>query len=243
MNKSNFFVLSFKTFFTNFMIVVLLCCVCVASVFGAQAITASKLVNGAYYAGDQNSNKITLMINVYWGTEYLEDMLNVLKENDVKTTFFVGGTWCVRESEMLKKIFEDGHEIANHGYSHGDHKSMTLEKNIEEISTTHKIVKDLIGVDMNLFAPPSGAYSKKTIQAANGLRYKVIMWTDGRDTIDWRDKDEELIYKRAIKNCHGGDFVLMHPTLATKNALDRIIKKLKNDGFELCTISQNLINV
>ncbi len=93
---------------------------------------------------------------------------------------------------------------------------------------------------MNLFAPPSGSYNKKTVEMANELGYKTIMWTEGRDTIDWRDKDSEVIYSRAIKNCKGGDFVLMHPTEATKNALDRIIKTLKQQGFELCTVSENL---
>ena len=66
------------------------------------------------------------------------------------------------------------------------------------------------------------------------------MWTEGRDTIDWRDKDENLIYSRAIKNCKGGDFVLMHPTEATANALEKIIQTLQDKGFKLCTVSENL---
>ena len=80
----------------------------------------------------------------------------------------------------------------------------------------------------------------RSVDISNELGYKTIMWTEGRDTIDWRDKDSEVIYSRAIKNCKGGDFVLMHPTEATKNALDRIIKTLKQQGFELCTVSENL---
>ena len=198
------------------------------------------MINGVYYCGDEKSSKVSLMINVYWGTEYLNQMLQTLRENDVKATFFVGGCWCVKESEMLKKIFDDGNEIANHGYYHRDHDKLSAEKNIEEISNTHNIVKQLLGVEMNLFAPPSGAYNKKTVEAANSLGYKVIMWTQGRDTIDWRDKDSDLIYKRATQNCKGGDFVLMHPTKATANALDKIIKKLKSENFKLCTVSQNL---
>jgi peptidoglycan/xylan/chitin deacetylase (PgdA/CDA1 family) len=78
------------------------------------------------------------------------------------------------------------------------------------------------------------------VEIASELGYKTIMWTDGRDTIDWRDKDVDLIYSRAIKNCKGGDLILMHPTEATKNALDRIIKTLKDKGFELCTVTENI---
>lgn len=210
------------------------------AVYGIDYVTSSSIINGVYYSGDEKSNKITLMINVYWGTEYLDEMLQILEDNDVKTTFFVGGTWAVAESDMLKKIYDAGHEIGNHGYYHKDQGKLSAEKNYEEIINTHNLVKSLIGVEMDLFAPPSGSYNKKTVEIATELGYKTIMWTDGRDTIDWRDKDSEVIYNRAIKNCKGGDFVLMHPTEATKNALDRIIKTLKEKGFELCTVSENI---
>ena len=93
---------------------------------------------------------------------------------------------------------------------------------------------------MNLFAPPSGSFNKKTVEIATELGYKTIMWTEGRDTIDWRDKDSEIIFQRAVKNCKGGDLVLMHPTAATRDALDRIIKDLKSKNFDLCTVSQNI---
>ena len=91
---------------------------------------------------------------------------------------------------------------------------------------------------MNLFAPPSGAYNKITVSAALNLGYKTIMWT--RDTIDWRDHDENVIYNRAIKNASGGDLILMHPTQATAKALPKIIDTLQARGFNLTTVSQNL---
>ena len=91
---------------------------------------------------------------------------------------------------------------------------------------------------MNLFAPPSGAYNQTTTKVVAELGYKAIMWT--RDTIDWRDHDQNKIYNRAIKNCKGGDFVLMHPTEDTKNALENIIVTLQSQGFCLCSVSENL---
>ena len=225
---------------TNSLIVVMLVALlCLAGV-GVDLVTSAQIVNEVYYSGDENSNNVTLMINVYWGTEYLDQMLEILEDNGVKTTFFVGGTWAVAESEMLQKIYEAGHEIGNHGYYHKDQGRISAEKNYEEILNTHNLVKSLIGVEMNLFAPPSGSYNKKTVEIATSLGYKTIMWTDGRDTIDWRDKDSDLIYKRAVSNCKGGDFVLMHPTQATADALDNIIKTLKSQGFNLCTVSENL---
>lgn len=240
MKKLHFLTINGRRFLTNTVIVVMLAIISCMAVYGVDYVTSSSVINGVYYSGDEKSNKITLMINVYWGTEYLDEMLQILEDNDVKTTFFVGGTWAVAESDMLQKIYDAGHEIGNHGYYHKDQGKLSAEKNYEEIINTHNLVKSLIGVEMDLFAPPSGSYNKKTVEIAKELGYKTIMWTDGRDTIDWRDKDSEVIYNRAIKNCKGGDFVLMHPTEATKNALDRIIKTLKEKGFELCTVSENI---
>lgn len=240
MKKTYIWTINGRRVLTNLIIAIMLIAVSCVALYGINFVTSSKMVNGVYYSGNENSKKVSLMINVYWGTEFLDEMLQILEDNDVKTTFFVGGTWAVKESDMLEKIYKAGHEIGNHGYYHKEQGKLTADKNYEEIVNTHKLVKQILGIDMNLFAPPSGSYNKKTVEMANELGYKTIMWTEGRDTIDWRDKDSEVIYSRAIKNCKGGDFVLMHPTEATKNALDRIIKTLKQQGFELCTVSENL---
>lgn len=240
MKNVHFWTFSSRKIVTNIIILVMLVTVSCVAVYGINYVQSTGMVNGVYYSGDENSKKVSLMINVYWGTEYLDEMLDILEDYDVKTTFFVGGTWAVKESDMLKKIYDAGHEIANHGYYHKNQGKLSAEKNYEEIVNTHKLVKNLIGVDMNLFAPPSGSYNKKTVEIASELGYKTIMWTEGRDTIDWRDQDSGVIYQRAIKNCKGGDFVLMHPTEATKNALENIIKTLQEQGFKLCTVSQNL---
>ncbi len=185
-----------------------------------------------------SATNISLMVNVYWGTEYLDDMLKIFEDNSVKTTFFVGGTWAAENSGMLKKIFEAGHEIGNHGYFHKDHKKLGAQRNKEEINVTHQLVKSLIGIDMKYFAPPSGSFNDTTLDGAKELGYTTIMWT--YDTIDWRDRDAELIYKRAVKNLTGGNLILMHPTQDTVKALDRIIKTVKENGLNVAPVSQVL---
>lgn len=238
MKKLPIFTINFRRQFVNLLIFIMLGVVTTFAILGVNLVSTSSVVNGVYYSGNENSNKISLMINVYWGTEYLDGMLDILDKYDVKTTFFVGGTWAVKESDMLTKIYEKGHEIGNHGYSHKDQDKLSREDNKKEILTTHNIVKDLLGIDMTLFAPPSGAYSKTTVEVANELSYQTIMWT--RDTIDWRDKDANLIYSRAIKNAKGGDLVLMHPTQKTLEALENIIVELQSKGFKLTTVSDAL---
>lgn len=192
----------------------------------------------AIYAGDKASNKVSLMVNVYWGDEFIQPMLDIFKEKNCITTFFVGGVWASKNAEMLNTIKEYGHEIGNHGYYHKDQNKISAEENYKEISQTHQIVKSLAGVEMTLFAPPSGAYNETTLSVATSLGYKTIMWT--RDTIDWRDQDRNLIIDRATKNAKGGDLVLMHPTAKTLEALPEIIDTLYAKGLEVTSVSSAL---
>lgn len=193
---------------------------------------------GTIYAGDKNSNNVSLMINVYWGTEYVEKMLDILKKQNVKTTFFVGGTWAKENPKILKRMFEEGHEIASHGYSHKEHGKLDYTGNLSEIQKCHELVKELIGVEMELFAPPGGSYNDSTTKAASFLGYKTIMWT--RDTIDWRDHNTSLIFNRAVTNMAGGDLILMHPTANTLEAFSNIIEYAKNHKFNICKVSETL---
>lgn len=194
-----------------------------------------------FYHGDENSNKVSLMFNVYWGTDTVYDILSVLDKYSVKCTFFIGGCWADDNATCLKDIALQGHELANHGYFHKDHDKLSYEKNHEEISLCHRFVASATGINMTLFAPPSGAYNKYTLSAAENLGYKTIMWS--KDTIDWRDKDSSLIYSRAIK-AKGGDFVLMHPMEETAAALEDILKYYAKNSLKVVTVSENLdINI
>lgn len=214
-----------------------------AIVVGLLAFTLSaKAVNvsGTHtpiYKGN-NTTKVSLMVNVYWGTEYIDEMLRIFEENEVTTTFFVGGMWVSEHDVLLQKIYEKGHEIGNHGYFHKDHKKLSAERNAEEISVTHQLVKRILGIDMHLFAPPSGSFGKTTLQQAENLGYTTIMWT--KDTIDWRDHDTEKIYTRATKNLEGGDLILMHPTKNTVEALNRIIQYVKANNLQVSKVSDVL---
>lgn len=218
----------------NAIIVAVLAIVCFASAGGATVVASGW--NTAIYRGDTGKAEVTLMFNVYWGTEYIEPILEVLKAYDVKTTFFVGGSWVAKNPSILKAIAEDGHEIGSHGYMHRDSDKLSYKQNTDEIVTTHKLVKELIGKEMNLFAPPSGAIGKDMFSACADNGYSVIMWS--RDTIDWRDKDADLVYKRATEGIQNGELILMHPTEHTLKALPEILKFYKENGFNAVTVSR-----
>ncbi len=182
--------------------------------------------------------QVSLMFNVYWGTEYISDILAILHKYGVKTTFFVGGTWAAAYPETLCSIAADGHEIGNHGYSHKQHSKLTYEQNVTEINACGKLVFEYIGTEPTLFAPPAGDFGAETLRAAADNGYKTVMWS--RDTIDWRDKDSETVFSRATKNTESGELVLMHPTAHTRDALERIILFYRQKGYAIVPVSTNI---
>lgn len=223
---------------SNVVLVVLVLGVVAVGFYGAVSNVFSADNSQPIYKGNTKSNYVTLMINVYWGTEYIDDILETLERYDAKTTFFVGGSWAIQNGDVLKKIADSGHEIGNHGYHHKDHDKLSYNQNISEIETTHKVVNQLINTEMTLFAPPSGAFSSNTVSAAKSLGYKTIMWS--RDTIDWRDKDKDVVLTRATKNISGGDLILMHPTEHTLAALEQILQHYLLNGLEVVPVSKNI---
>lgn len=191
-----------------------------------------------YTNGNRANKNVSLMFNVYQNTEVVEGILDVLKNHGAKATFFVGGCWADDNADCLNKIVGDGHELGNHGYFHKDHKKLDYDKNKEEIHLTEVVTEALCGVKTRLFAPPSGAYGKTTLEVCSDLGYKVIMWS--KDTIDWRDKSEAKVKKRATENLENGDFILMHPMPHTLAALDDILDFYESVGFKAVTVSENI---
>ena len=192
----------------------------------------------AIYNGNRDKKQVSLMFNVYENTEIVCSIIDVLNSFNVKATFFVGGCWADDNQETLNKIISSGHELANHGYFHKDHAKLSFEKNKEEIYLTEKIVQALCGGKTNLFAPPSGSFSTNTLEACYELGYKVIMWS--KDTIDWRDHDKKLVYKRATNGVTNGDLILMHPKQHTLLALSDILRYYIENGFSVVTVTENI---
>ena len=217
---------------SNVIIFIVITIICIVGFLPAKSIAISSSDSyNAIYNGSRDNNSVAIMINVYENTEVVEKMLDLFDEKGVKATFFVGGCWADDNQKTLKRIISSGHDLGNHGYFHKDHKKLSESENKLEIENCDKIVYSLTGYKMNLFAPPSGSFSKNTLKVSKSLNYKTIMWT--KDTIDWRDSDENLIISRATKNVSSGDFILMHPKTHTLNALPKIIDTIKEKGLNL----------
>ncbi|MGF7057112.1 polysaccharide deacetylase family protein [Brassicibacter mesophilus] len=189
-----------------------------------------------FYKGNVDDNIIAFTCNVDWGNEYIPTMLEIFKKNDIKITFFVTGRWADKNSELLKQIYDNGHEIGNHGYTHRDYDKLSYEQNKSEILRADQVISQTLKYKAKYFAPPSGAYNDSTVRAAKELGYNVIMWSI--DTIDWRkDSTKDKIINRVITKPHNSAIVLMHPKEETIKALPTIIQSLTEKGYKIGCVS------
>lgn len=207
--------------------------------FYPTAAHVSGVEDRVHYRGT-SADGVSLMFNVYWGTQEVEGILEVLAEYDARATFFIGGSWADDNTACVRKIVEAGHEVGSHGYFHRDHTTLGYEGNVEEISHSVQFLQLAAGVPVTLFAPPSGAYDEDTVNAAESLGLRTVMWS--RDTIDWRDKDEQTCYLRATEDLEAGELILMHPMEHTLAALPRILQYCNMHSLCPITVSENLAN-
>jgi len=181
-----------------------------------------------------------LLLNLYapWGAEDTDNLLNILKENDVKATFFLCGYWVDKYPDEVKKIYEAGHTVGNHSNTHPHGNQLSLQKNKEEIMGCHEKVKNLLGIEMNLYRPPFGEYNDTVLTAAEECGYYPIQWDV--DSLDWKEFGAEQEIKQVLNHKHlgNGSIILFHNDAKyTPEALGTIIKGIKEKGFEIVPIA------
>ena len=202
--------------------------------FGPIAVLVIVLLIVAMFVYFPPSGKMTCKLSSAPGDPHAEYTYTVLfklwKVKNVETKQVITSS----NKELLKRMAQCA-EIGNHGYLHRDHATISEQANKEEILLCHKLVFAVTKIEMDLFAPPSGSYSDVTLDVCEKNGYKVIMWS--KDTIDWRDRDKDLIYKRATSDVKGGDLILMHPTEETVKALPKIIAFYKEKNLFPSTVS------
>jgi probable sporulation protein (polysaccharide deacetylase family) len=133
-------------------------------------------------------------------------------------------------------IVTAGHEVGNHSYSHPDMKMLTAGQARLEMIKTNEVIKAATGVNCTWFAPPSGSYRDETVKVADELKMKTVMWTV--DTIDWQKPTPETLINRVMNKIDNGSMVLMHPTAATAQSLDKLITLIEKKHLKIGTVTE-----
>lgn len=128
------------------------------------------------YCVDTPEKKVSISFDAAWGADDTDELLKILKDNNVKATFFMCGYWVEKYPEEVKKIAVDGHDLGNHSATHAHMSELSKEEIKKEIKDAHETVKQLTGQNMDLFRPPFGEYDNKVIEAAQESNYYTIQW-------------------------------------------------------------------
>lgn len=191
------------------------------------------------YSVETGEPKLALTLETAWGNSDIEEILQVLREQEVYATFFVTGEWVAAYPEETKAILAEGHDLGNHGENHLYMSRLTESEKEEEIMRTHDKVRELTGYEMYLFRAPHGDYDNAVMETAEKCGYYVIQWDV--DSKDWKDYGAEVIISTVMEDSHlgNGSILLFHcGTRFTAEALDGLITELKEKEFSFVPVSK-----
>ena len=167
-------------------------------------------------------------------------LLDILKQRGIRATFFVVGQNAAEYPDILKRIVAEGHELANHSYTHPVLASMSQSAVHEQLDKTHQAVLRATNVSMKLLRPPYGALSEPQRRTANSeFGYKVILWSV--DPLDWKVRDAARVQNEILSHTQPGSIVLAHDIhKSTVDAMPETLDKLAEKGFKFVTVSELL---
>ena len=197
-----------------------------------------------YRKGTAQTRQIALTFDDGPSVQNTEEILEILKEYEIRATFFVIGENAAADPDRIRMISDAGHEIGNHTYTHAYISKIDSQALREEIQKTEDVLTDITGRRPRVFRPPGGFYDEASLAVLEEMGYKSILWS--LDTKDWCMPKSDTIASKIEENAAGGDIILFHDLndkrLPTPRALKRILPYLKENGYEFVTISEMIEN-
>ncbi len=166
-----------------------------------------------------------------------ERILDALDKYDAKATFFMLSNNVKNNPDIARKVADEGHEVANHSISHANLKAVNKKQAKNEVKESAKVIEDVTGVKPKSFRPPYGNYTDDVMDFAVESNQTIILWSV--DTEDWDAKNAKQIQQQAVANARPGSIILMHDIhKTTADAVPKILKQLKQQGYEFVTVSE-----
>lgn len=205
---------------------------------GVQAVqtSASKRLLPIYNVKTEEK-KIAISFDAAWGNEETQTLIDILKEYNVKTTFFVVGSWVDKYPDSVKALAEAGHEVCNHSNTHPHMPKLTQQEMTAQITECNKKIMAITGKSPLLFRPPYGDYNNAVIDTVNSLKMYPIQWDV--DSLDWKNPAPSAIVRRVTSQVKPGSIVLFHNGAKnTPTALPAVIEALQKQGYQIVPVSQ-----
>ncbi|MBR6602518.1 MAG: polysaccharide deacetylase family protein [Clostridia bacterium] len=193
-----------------------------------------------YRRTDNGDMKIALTFDDGPHPYYTAEILEILKEYNVKATFFFVGQNIENYPDAAEQVYLAGHEIGNHTYTHHRVRAMERGELVRELERCDDEIYRLYEYRTRLFRPPEGAFDDDVESIARNMDYSIILWSV--DTRDWEGNTPIKIYQNVIDHVRSGDIILMHDYIGrnspTPDALRMIIPKLMEMGYSFVSVSE-----
>jgi len=165
---------------------------------------------------------------------YTSHLLEILKQEEVKATFFILGSRAEYYPEIVQQIAADGHQVSSHTYNHKQLTNLSEEEIHHEIFDTLNLIETITGSRPTAMRPPYGSMND-TVR--NDSQTSLVLWSV--DSLDWRSKNADAIYNLVMEQTADGDIVLLHDIYeSTIQATEKIIVDLKEEGYIFVTVDE-----
>ncbi|MBA2431922.1 MAG: polysaccharide deacetylase family protein [Chthoniobacterales bacterium] len=167
-------------------------------------------------------------------------LLDMLAARKLKATFFVIGKNAVEYPQIMKRIVQEGHELANHSWSHPNLGKMGDDGVRSQLQKTDDAIKAAAGARTTLFRPPYGSITPRQKQwIYDSLGYRTIIWDV--DPFDWKRPGPGVIRDRIVTQSRPGSIILLHDIHpGSVEAVPQTLDQLTAKGFKFATVSELL---
>lgn len=195
---------------------------------------------GAKYLGDVSKKVIYLTFDEGYENGYTGQILDTLRDNNVKAAFFITGPYLKEHQDLVRRMVEEGHTVGNHTIHHPSLPEKSDSQIEEEVVGLERAFTEKFGAKMNFLRPPKGEYSERTLSITNKLGYCNLFWSFAYD--DWyrgKVRGPEYTYKVVMRNLHNGEIMLLHAVSKDNaDALGMIIKGARENGYEFGNVQE-----
>lgn len=188
-----------------------------------------KALNGKWLLADDKN--ICLTFDEGYENGYTAQILDTLKEKNVKAIFFCTYDYVKDNPELVNRMINEGHIVGNHSYRHYNFTQIDVETASDEITILHDYVAEQFGYEMTYFRFPEGAFSEQALALTKELGYSSIFWSFAY--ADWDRENppsNETAYEKITSSVHNGAILLLHAVCKSNaevlgDAIDNIIEQ------------------
>ncbi len=196
----------------------------------------------AAYIGNTGEKVLYLTFDAGYENGCTEKILDTLKEHQVSAAFFLVGNYIEKNADLVRRMVEEGHTVANHTMHHPDMSKLSdPEAFAKELRDLEALFRDTTGQEMpKFYRPPQGIYSEENLKMAQQLGYKTVFWSLAY--VDWNNDSQptkEEAFAKLLPRTHPGAVVLLHSTSRTNGEiLPELLTKWKQSGYRFGTLGE-----